>query len=753
MANEKIKSENYQQFGGINSHWSPYVLSPLEFLDIVNFDFQTVGSLTQRWGSTQYFGQTFPGPIKSLTEVSYLSGASYVITSHSGGIWYGATTGTNQGMSFTIQNATVGLVAAVNMFSITTPNPSGSNFGFFKPIGDYYLGLTTLPVYGYGSSAGSALGESFYIDPVGLQADNALDYAILDNFLFMADGTKFLKFNGVTTTPVGLPPVLWATNADYVRTGNGPKGFGSITGSSTGGTGFQYGPSFGSYYLWASYVNNRGFEGPIWPLTVVIGNNAFNATTAIDPGAGNTGILQATIVLATPLQYGISAINIYSFYDPYNVSIGQSYAPAGNLIGVNTTFDKNIAERFWNLGPPNLMQTISASGSTFTAFQLGVPASAQAALQANAIGAIESTVPNSYLPLGLTVLPGLQNQQTSYGALYSIETDIVNYVPRYLETYQNRLFLAGFSTTPSTVWFSDLAEPEGYTPDANFEVRTNDGDVITCMKAYSTRLYIFKERSFHVLSGDSPQTFFLQEISNQYGCLNNSCAVIFDDMLVFLDQKGVILFNGSQLSVLSPKVQSYFDRMNFNVALQTAVMAHDKLRNQVVIGIPIDGSSTNNITLVFDYLLKAWTTYEGYTPTVYATIQGRNVTKNLFYGDNVGRVNWFGPSFMLDNGTGMSLYFKSRFLHDLGESIQKQFRRLYINATPPGATLLMPVHFYQDYGTSIVASVTFPLGVFQNRIDYGISAKSLAFELYAFPTVKPLQIHGFTIESRLQRRV
>ena len=68
MSNPKLKSENYQNFGGINSKASPYLTSPIEFLDIINFDFQTPGSLCERWGSTQYIGQTFAGKISSLTE-------------------------------------------------------------------------------------------------------------------------------------------------------------------------------------------------------------------------------------------------------------------------------------------------------------------------------------------------------------------------------------------------------------------------------------------------------------------------------------------------------------------------------------------------------------------------------------------------------------------------------------------------------------------------------------------------------------
>jgi hypothetical protein len=71
----------------------------------------------------------------------------------------------------------------------------------------------------------------------------------------------------------------------------------------------------------------------------------------------------------------------------------------------------------------------------------------------------------------------------------------------------------------------------------------------------------------------------------------------------------------------------------------------------------------------------------------------------------------------------------------------------------PAATIGFHVNFFQDYGSSVVKSVTVNMSQFQTRIDFGISAKALAFELSALQTSTPLRLHGFTIESRLQRKV
>jgi hypothetical protein len=393
-----------------------------------------------------------------------------------------------------------------------------------------------------------------------------------------------------------------------------------------------------------------------------------------------------------------------------------------------------------------LVSQTPASGSTITYVPIGSTIGGQSLIMANA-GGLPPT--NNYQNPGITLI-------NSGPLTFTTETDLVQFSPRFLDAYQNRLFLAGFSTAPSTVWFSDIAEPEGYNPDFNFEIRTNDGDFITCIKAYSTEFYIFKQRSFHILNGDDPANFSIRQISDQYGCVNNRCCVLFADQMMFLDPKGIILWNGASISPISDqKIKPIFDRMNLPAAVLEACMVHDKSRNQILISIPIDGSTTNNMMVVYDYLVGAWTTYRNFSASALAQITGRNTTRNAFYGDYQGRVNQFGASFLNDNGVTVIPYWKTRFLHDLGDSTSKTYRRLFLDTDAPGiSTNAFRIDFYQNYGPSIVLSTTMTLTQTQNRIDFGVqNSKSVAFELTGLQMALPLRIHGFTLESRMTRRV
>jgi len=744
MSNPKFKVENYSNLGGINSKFSPHLTSPLEFLDIKNFDFQTPGSLTQRWGSTQYIGQTLAGKITALSEYQKLDGTSMIIFGSSGGLWHGATTGNHQGMSLTVLGVTNSMTSAgatlaygpVHSFNFLYQGASVPYIYMSTPQGMFYKGNSGQ--YSIGATTISpTLSWGFNILPQVISSGYA-SIAYLVDQMFIANGSYFMKFDGTTCTPVGLPiPTAASLSAGYTSNpGVSLRGF--------GGTGIAV------FYI--SYINNRGFESPIVPLAAIVGSG--NATlmskgTPVGLGAGyGTGLVSATLIVNTPLTYGISAINVYSYVTQDKLNFPQYFPETEE----------------WSY-PFVKRETIAVSGSTITAVALGVAIGSMLRFVQN-LGELANSSANAYDPIGLTtgssmsiyymgttLLSDLSNFQ-SWTFKNGYNPYISNFYPQFLSVFDNRLFCAGFSSAPSTVVFSDVKEPEGYLPENSFEVRTNDSDYITAMKAYQTRLYIFKKNSFHVLSGDSPANFFVQEISNIYGCLNNRCVVIFENVMFFLDRKGVIEYTGSNISFVSTKIQPIFDRMNYSSALTEACAAHDKLRNQVLFAIPIDESTTNNITVVYDYVANAWTYHQGYNASIFAEIQGRNTIKRLFNGDYNGRVNWFSASFLSDNGSAITLSYKTRYLHDLGDSVQKQFRRLYVNADQLSATLSNKINFYQDYGTSIVLATTLNLGAFQERIDYGISAKSLAYELISVNTTSsPLKINGFTIESRMQRKV
>jgi len=447
--------------------------------------------------------------------------------------------------------------------------------------------------------------------------------------------------------------------------------------------------------------------------------------------------------------------NPTNLFLPYGVSgFGVTAVVGGGLSGVFLASYGYFNDRSY-YGPAARGITISLNGSTFGSIEFyglttppgyGVSGYAFYRSQAESINmfqAATSGATTNYTLSGTTTLTSIAAPAYLW----------LTQIPKYISLFSNQMIYSGFSGALSTFYISDIGEPEGIPPENVVEVRTNDGDKIMATQAYSGTLLVFKERSMHRLTGDNPNNFALQEITDQYGCLSNRAVVQYKDVLLFLDRKGVIQFNGANIEVLSDKVEPYFIRMNVSAAKETATAVHDRLKNQLKFSFPIDASTVNNITLVYDYMTQAWTTEKGYNPAITTMAKRELSAPTVFYGGYTGTIHNFGASLLGDNGNGMTCLIKTRFLADMGNSIEKQMRRVYLDCATVGPSSLINVNFYQDYGASIVLTRSMYQNPFQSRIDFGIMCKSMALEFTHGSTGEPSQINGYTVEYRMQRRV
>lgn len=711
MSNPRLKDENFVNMGGINIKASPYVTGPQQFLEIRNFDFQMPGSLTKRWGSTQYISQSYTGQIQSLYEFEQLSGASQFLFSTPTGLWYGATQGQFQGASlpFLSTGYTAGPYTS---FINGTGNAGG---------GAIQDGLQYFYIFADGTRfAPPTFGvttEVFSILPTGLSG-NQFDFVNYNNTLYLADGTKFLKFSGSTFYRYGFSPVVIADTQ------------GAGGGIFNTGTSYFIGSSLYTHILFSAFENSDGVRGPAWPLFVAsAGNGNF-------PSSQGTSFFHVFQNIHIPSGYDIKKVVNYHYFK----------LPTGTTIA---GYDQQaITQDVWFTQIAEMNTFTITPGSTVMQIKLGYQtnlfngASAYTSAYSDATKRLD---PQSPIIFGLTMFVNGSSQ-------FNIRIDPSAVSPKYLELYNNQLFMAGFSSMASTVIFSDVGLPEVVQDTNNFEVRSNDGDVIRAMKSYLSSVVIGKTNSFFTLSGDDPDNFNLRQVSDEYGFLSNRAVALYNNDMVFLDRRGICKFNGANVSIISQQVQDVFDRMNVNAAIDNATMIHDKQRNQVLCGIPIDGSTMNNITIVYDYFVNAWTKYDGYNPAVYALARGVLNNRAVMFGGYTGLISNFGSSYFGDNGVGITCFLKTRYLHDLGESTEKQWRRLYLNVDPVvSSTQAINIKMFQNYGSNVAATFTMYANPFQSRIDFGLSAKSLAFELANFNATEQIRVHGFVLSYRFQR--
>lgn len=493
-----------------------------------------------------------------------------------------------------------------------------------------------------------------------------------------------------------------------------------------------------------------------------------NAYTATQSGynAFKTGLLNNAIFDFVTFVDRLFACNGQDFfkYDgttPTNVGLpagasgwGITGVVGGGLSGIYIASFGYLNDRGY-YGTPASGITISLNGSTFGSigyYCLSAPTGfgiTAIALYRTSAGGVDLA--------GTTLLPAASTTATDTGfpltTRLAPSTFYFTLVPRYMEIYNNQLFMAGFSSLPSSVVWSQIGEPEGIEPDFEVEFRTNDGDRVTALKAYNGALVVTKERSFHRITGDNPDNFLFQEVSDQYGCLSNRAVVTFEDTIWFLDSKGIVEFNGANVKVVSNKVEPIFQAMNVDAAKENACAIHARQFNEVWFAIPINGSTTNNCIVVYDYITSGWTHYDGLDISSLWIARGGLGTKTPMFGNYSGAIFNFGASLMGDSGRGITCSFDTFFLASRGQTTENQYRRFYLNVDPIiGITQAITVNFRTNYGTTVQATRTMYQNPFQSRVDFGLSAKSIQAEVFHVSATLPFKVNGFSFESRLQRQ-
>ncbi len=518
------------------------------------------------------------------------------------------------------------------------------------------------------------------------------DFENYANYLWACNGNNFIKYNGSTVSFFSLPAAIDTNlfNGTFIPGG---------TGNASGMTGW--------YFYNVGYINNRGYYGPL-----SFGNQVISTLGA--SGVIFNSFLPLASTYGFDVGYGITAMAIYR---------------AGPELLPNTPINQLV---YTQIG------TLALNGLTFVDSNLA----AGSTLAPSSIG----MSPEIYGGTAIASFPAW-NGRLDYRANFA-----TIFKPKYLELYNNQMFFSGLSNDQSVVWFSDIGEPESIQPEFNFDVRTNDGDLVRGMKAYLSSLLIFKTNTFHRLSGQDPQNFSLSEMSAQYGCVSNRAICVAKNTCYFLDRKGIIAFNGANVDIISNKIDPIFARMNYQASLDQATMTYDKTRNEILTEIPIDGSTTNNFTIVYDIVVNAWTTYQGINSSSAAIVKGTLSDFSYLYGTYNGAISNVGSSYLSDNGTAYTALIQTRFFNEIDPATTKQWRRIFFNVDPVAGSTLS-VDLIANYGASVSATRAFQQTPYLSRIDFGIPSTSLSFILTNFSAVDTLRLHGFTVEYRFQRNV
>lgn len=705
---ELSTSPYYTNLGGVNLKVSEYQLNRTEFLNLRNVDFDVPNALQKRPGSTQAVSTNTSGPIIGLFEYIKLDGSSWMI--------------------------------------------AGSNNALF------YIASAAYTVLDTGWTSG--------------QPQDMLTFV---NKLWVADGSRYRWWSGTGNTmlPAGLPTTrTFADLAFQWQQGQTTMSYDVSSGATgflvAGATMVTRGNSYiaRGIYVAYSYVRNDGYQGPVNFL-----QNARNIIRTLPTTTGdefftyNTGVgfpgMQIMTGFTIPSGYGITAINIWIACDTVQAGDTEEYIDNGIYLG-GTLFNGNVpvGDLGWRFRQGaalhSFMSVTLKPGADLSKFKLFTSVTGNSLYTVTTSDYAGLTLNSQGITFSIgTSFAAWQNGDFGTG-FSSMTFDFWStYTPKYIDVNQNVMFMSGFSSAPSTIWYSDVGQPELIQPESNFEVRTNDGDRIVGHRYYNGNTIVFKTTSFHKIIGNTPDDFELVELSLEFGAVSNNAIIEFNEKLVFLDQKGIVQYDGAGWRIISTDIDDIFRSMNLSAAYDKAVAVHHNYRNQIWFGIPVNGSTQNNLTVVWDYIIDAWTFFDGFNASSFAYASSGLSQKTVWYGNPSGMVYYFGSSFYGDNGQGITCLTMSKFDKFVGENHTSVWRRLFVDVSPvSGLTGVLSGKVFSDYNQSTVkATFTMYQSEFQSRAEMGVVGKAMAFELTHRSASLPFLLNGYTWAKRNLRDV
>jgi hypothetical protein len=253
-------------------------------------------------------------------------------------------------------------------------------------------------------------------------------------------------------------------------------------------------------------------------------------------------------------------------------------------------------------------------------------------------------------------------------------------------THHSHVFAAGVVSSPSTLYYSVPFDPEDWTGtgSGSIQIDPNDGDKITAIISHKDTLIVFKgpyKGSIHIITGTSSANWDRQTFIDTIGAVNQRTTIPFKDDVLFMWSDGTVRsltatqdFGDFRENTLSVAInRGYLNKsLTFN-KLEKAQAVNDDNAGYVLITVPADGSSTNNVVLMMDYrfmtgeTLPRWAKWSAYSNVacIVSVIDPTDSNRRIIMGghDDGFVRKWGRSSRSLDGTTAINYDIATPFLN------------------------------------------------------------------------------------------
>ena len=400
------------------------------------------------------------------------------------------------------------------------------------------------------------------------------------------------------------------TGSSWSAAGNDLK-FVVYSGGNTGGTGLL------RFYTDTGIKQLFGKFG----TSLYRGNDSTGAMTAITLGSGvsltSANFIDWTITNNTLLVVdGTNRIQKYRGSTNANYSTGTltatnaSATVTGSGTSWNTTTNAEVGE-YIQL-PDTKWYKITAIGSdtslTIERTYQGSTLSGQT-YKISPWGEVQGKLSSSVAPSGL-----------------------VRPTPKFIENHINRIWTLEGNTLRFSVLDTSVTEEHFNDWDTannagTIIIPSGKGDTGTGLYSLNNSLYVFQRRAIWRLYGNSPANFELRNVTNEIGMIDKRTLVEWNDLLIFLSDNGVYLFDGSNLkNITEGVINSTIDTW----ANKTTCVA-TLWNNKYIISNTGTGDSYNSEAYFYDMTRGVWGKVEGAFIGAWSNWQGGNDTGQIYF--------------------------------------------------------------------------------------------------------------------------
>ena len=313
------------------------------------------------------------------------------------------------------------------------------------------------------------------------------------------------------------------------------------------------------------------------------------------------------------------------------------------------------------------------------------------------------------------------------GNIYNFTTNANCPKAKYNVFHKNMLFLAGDTSNPSRISFSDLTNGITYFYATDFfDLDKNNGQYITGMVSIFGNLYIFENNSIWMLSGSTRDDFSLQKMVDNIGAAGQQSIQVVNNTIYFITpQNDIAEYDGNfSVKFLSSKIRNNISSNNFTRAPQSLGLAFSSYRYKDLDYYAAEstvGINTNNNVLLFDTYRQAWTKLTGINPNSWCVIPNQSGVDEMVFGGYDGAVYFYpnigtyadvsntcsGGNSCTTTSTAIYSFYQSKWFRysdlALGDKYLKLIKTYILNSSSNSCTLQMTVNTdYQSSGSIYV---------------------------------------------------